>query len=134
MTARYILDTNIVSHVVYWPEGRIKKKIAEVGEDAVATSIVVAAELRFGAAKKASARLTSQIETVLSALEILSLEAPADAAYAEARRALEAKGTPIGQNDLWIAAHALALGRVLVTDNVREFRRVRGLTVENWLR
>ncbi len=134
MTARFLLDTNIVSDLIRHPQGRAAAKIAEVGEDAVATSIIVAAELRYGAAKKASPRLASQLEAVLNALEVIALEAPADASYGTARVALEAVGTPIGANDLLIAAQALALEMVLVTDNEREFARVDGLKVENWLR
>ncbi len=133
MSARYLLDTNVVSDLVRHPQGRAAAKIAELGEDAVATSIIVAAELRYGAAKKGSARLASQLETILGALEVLPLEAPADATYGNARVALEAAGTPIGGNDLLIAAQALALDMVVVTNNEREFERVRGLKVENWL-
>lgn len=134
MSARFLLDTNIVSDLVRNPQGRTAAKIAELGEDAVATSIIVAAELRYGAAKKGSRRLASQLETILAALEVIPLEAPADAAYGAARVALEAAGTPIGANDLLIAAQTLALDMVLVTNNEREFGRVIGLTVENWLR
>ena len=134
MSARYLLDTNIVSDLVRHPQGRAAAKIAEVGEDAVATSIIVAAELRYGAAKKASPRLTAQLEAVLGVLEIIALEVPADASYGAARVALEAAGTPIGANDLLIAAQALALDRIVVTDNEREFARVDGLRHENWLR
>jgi tRNA(fMet)-specific endonuclease VapC len=108
-------------------------KIADVGEDAVATSIIVAAELRYGAAKKGSARLAAQLEAILGAIDVLPLEAPADAAHGSARVALEAAGTPIGGNDLLIAAQALALDLVVVTDNERRFGRVAGLRVENWL-
>lgn len=134
MTARFLLDTNIVSDLIRHPQGRAAAKIAEVGEDAVATSIIVASELRYGAAKKASARLASQLEAVLNALEVIAFEAPADASYGAARVAVEAAGTPIGANDLLIAAQALALDMIVVTDNEREFRRVDGLKVENWLR
>lgn len=134
MSARYLLDTNIVSDLVRHPQGRAAAKIAEVGEDAVATSIIVAAELRYGAAKKASPRLTAQLEAVLGVLEIITLEVPADASYGAARVALEAAGTPIGANDLLIAAQALALDMIVVTDNEREFARVDGLRHENWLR
>jgi tRNA(fMet)-specific endonuclease VapC len=133
VTARFLLDTNIVSDLVRHPQGRAAVKIAELGEDAVATSIIVAAELRYGAVKKGSARLASQLEAVLGALEVLPLEAPADTAYGDARVALEAAGTPIGGNDLLIAAQALALDMTVVTANVSEFSRVRGLKVENWL-
>ncbi len=134
MTARFLLDTNIVSDLVRHPQGRAAAKIAELGEDAVATSIIVAAELRYGAAKKGSVRLASQLETILGALEVIPFEAPADTTYGNARVALEAAGTPIGGNDLLIAAQALALDMVVVTNNEREFARVDGLKVENWLR
>lgn len=134
MSARYLLDTNIVSDLIRNPQGRAAAKIAEVGEDAVATSIIVAAELRYGATKKASPRLTAQLEAVLGVLEVIALEAPADASYGAARVALEAAGTPIGANDLLIAAQALALDMIVVTDNEREFARVDGLKLENWLR
>jgi tRNA(fMet)-specific endonuclease VapC len=131
---RHLLDTNIVSDLVRNPQGRIAQRIAEVGEDAVCTSIIVAAELRYGAAKKGSERLTGQLERVLAGLEVLSFEEPADTAYGEVRAQLEAAGTPIGGNDLLIAAQALALGYAVVTDNEREYRRVENLNVMNWLR
>lgn len=133
MSARYLLDTNVVSDLVRHPQGRTAAKIAALGEDAVATSIIVAAELRYGAAKKGSARLASQLETILGAIEVIPFEAPADTAYGNARVTLEAAGTPIGGNDLLIAAQALALDMIVVTNNEREFGRVRGLKVENWL-
>lgn len=134
MTRRYLLDTNIVSDLVYDPQGRTARKIAEVGADAVATSLIVASELRFGAAKKRAPRLTSQLDEILKGLRVLSLEPPVDRTYAKVRAALEALGASIGANDLFIAAHALALNMILVTDNEREFRRVPGLKVENWLK
>jgi len=131
---RYLLDTNILSDLVRYPQGRVATRIAEVGEGAVCTSIIVAAELRFGAAKKGSERLAAQLEAVLSAIDIQPFEAPADAAYAELRRQLEVAGAPISGNDMLIAAHAVALACAVVTDNVREFARAGGLKVENWLR
>ncbi|HYD72087.1 MAG TPA: type II toxin-antitoxin system VapC family toxin [Candidatus Binatia bacterium] len=134
MTARYLLDANILSDLVRHPQGRVAEKIGKLGEDAVATSIIVAAELRYGAAKKRSKRLATQLETILGALEVISFEPPADAAYADARVALELAGTPIGANDLLIAAHALVLDMTIVTDNEREFARVGGLKIENWLK
>ena len=131
---RFLLDTNIVSVLVRHPRGKIADRISEMGEDAVCTSIVVAAELRYGAAKQNSSRLTAQLEAVLGALEVLALEEPADAMYGLIRANLERAGQPIGANDLLIAAHALALGLTVVTDNEREFSRVDALRVENWLR
>ena len=133
MTGR-LLDTNVLSDLVRNPQGSVAKRLAEVGDVGVCTSIVVAAELRFGAAKKGSDRLARQLERILSAIEIHAFDAPADAVYAEVRVRLEAAGTPIGANDLLIAAHALAMDCILVTDNEREFARVAGLKVENWLR
>src|SRR6185436_13337454 len=103
------------------------------GEETVCVSLLVAAELRFGAARKQSARLTQQVEAVLSVLPILALETPVDAHYAEIRVELETSGNPIGPNDLIIAAHARALSLTLVTHNLVEFSRVPGLLVQNWL-
>jgi tRNA(fMet)-specific endonuclease VapC len=129
---RYLLDSNAVSDLVRFPQGAVAKRIARVGEQAVCTSIVVACELRYGAEKKGSDRLTSQLEAVLDALPILPLEPGADRAYALIRATLERAGTPIGANDLLIAAHAKSLGLTLVTDNRREFDRVPGLMVRSW--
>jgi tRNA(fMet)-specific endonuclease VapC len=131
---RYLLDTNIVSDLVRNPQGKVAQRVRKVGEDKVCTSIVVAAELRYGAEKRASPRLWAQLEAVLGALEVLPLETPADKAYGSIRTQLEKAGRPIGGNDLLIAAQALALGSTIVTDNEKEFARVRGLSRENWLR
>ncbi len=132
--SRFLLDTNILSDLVRNPHGRVAARIAEVGEDLVCTSIIVAAELRFGAAKKGSQRLTYQVERILSVIDIQPFDAPADEAYARLRAELEAAGAPIGGNDMLIAAHALGADCTVVTDNVREFSRIAGLKVENWLR
>lgn len=129
----YLLDTNILSDLIRNPDGIAARRLAEVGEDRVATSVIVAAELRYGVARKGSTRLTARVEALLSEIAVLPLEAPADAAYGEIRSALEAAGTPIGGNDMLIAAHALSLRRTMVTANTREFERVKGLIIENWL-
>lgn len=130
---RYLLDTNILSSLIRDPQGRIAERIKIVGEQDICTSIVVAAELRYGAAKKASPRLSDQVEAVLGVIEILPLESPADEIYGSIRTQLELAGTPIGGNDLIIAAHAITLDLTLVSDNEREFARVAGLRIENWL-
>jgi tRNA(fMet)-specific endonuclease VapC len=132
--SRYLLDTNIVSDLVRNPAGRAAVHISRIGEEAVCTSIVVAAELRYGAAKKDSRRLSTQLKAILETLEILPLEQPVDNVYAALRVNLEKRGTIIGANDLLIAAHTMALGYTLVTDNEREFSRIASLTIENWLR
>src|SRR6266851_4696190 len=131
---RFLLDTNIVSDLVRNPGGRAAGRIAQIGEALVCTSIIVAAELRYGAAKRNSERLTTQLEAVLGALAVLPFEAPADAVYGDRRASLERMGRLIGPNDLLIAAQAIALGLTVVTDNEREFSRVGGLPIENWLR
>lgn len=132
--ARYLLDTNIVSDLIKQPLGRAARRLRERGEDNVITSVVVLSELHYGLAKRGSARLARQTGAVLDSLEALPLEAPSAVVYGDLRATLEHGGLSIGANDLLIAAHALALGCVLVTDNEREFRRVPGLAVENWLR
>ena len=105
-----------------------------MGEANVLTSVVVACELRYGAAKRGSRRLTRQVEAVLGALTVRSLESDVERIYAAIRVALEKKGTPIGTHDMLIAAHARAIDVVCVTDNLAEFKRVPALRVENWVR
>lgn len=134
MQLRYLLDTNILSDLVRNPQGLVARKIEKAGENSICTSIIVAGELRFGANKLGSNRLTTQLNSILSAIEILPLEEPADLRYGELRAELEKRGETIGPNDMLIAAHALMLDCVVVTANEREFSRVPKLRVENWLR
>ena len=130
---RYLLDTNIISDLIRNPQGRAAKRIAKVGEDNICTSIIVAAELRYGCAKSGSVRLLKAVEDLLGEIKVLPFDVPADAEYGGIRAKLEAAGKPIGSNDLLIAAHAYATGVTIVTANVGEFKRIRGLKVENWL-
>ncbi|MCA3564690.1 MAG: type II toxin-antitoxin system VapC family toxin [Methylocystis sp.] len=129
----YLLDTNILSQVVRNPAGDVAARLRLTGEDEVFTSVVVAAELRFGVEKSGSAHLARNVEDVLDSLRIAPLDIPADTRYGLLRANLERSGTPISANDMFIAAHALATDSILVTDNVREFSRVPGLKIENWL-
>jgi tRNA(fMet)-specific endonuclease VapC len=131
---RYLLDTNIVSDLIRNPRGQVAQRVREIGEEQVYTSLIVAAELRYGAAKKGSPRLSAQLEVVLRALEVLPLEPPVDSVYGQIRATLERAGKTIGGNDLLIAAHAISLGDVLVTANEQEFSRIGDLVVENWLK
>jgi tRNA(fMet)-specific endonuclease VapC len=133
VTQLYMLDTNIVSELARNPHGAVAKRIAEVGPAAISVSIITAAELRYGCARRGSPRLLAQIEAILAGVQVLALDVPADSEYGDIRSELEAAGQPIGPNDLLIAAHAYALDAVLVTANVREFSRVHALKVENWL-
>ncbi len=129
----YLLDTNILSELIRNPQGGVSRRIAHVGESNVCTSLVVAAELRYGASKRNSRQLTDRVNAILSAIDVLPLEEPADQAYGELRAALESRGEMIGPNDMLIAAHAIALDKIVVTANQGEFSRVPGLRVENWI-
>lgn len=130
---RYLLDSNSMSDMIRHPGGRVARRFAVVGEPVVCTSIVVACELRFGAAKKGSSELATRVDDLLASFKVLPLDREADRHYAEIRAHLTRNGRPIGSNDLLIAAHTLALDLTLVTANVDEFVRVPGLSIENWL-
>ena len=135
MTAEpaWLLDTNTLSDLLRNPRGALVHRLSNIEPVAVCTSIVVACELRFGARRKGSVTLTTRVEQLLASLTVLPLDEPADQHYADIRAALERVGTPIGNNDLFIAAHARSRGITLVTHNMREFERVPGLCVEDWL-
>jgi len=130
---RYLLDTNTLSALIRQPQGPVAAMLTRRGYGTVCTSIVVAAELRFGARKRGSSVLSQKVADLLDTLPVLPLEAGVDQTYAEIRLRLAQAGTPIGPNDLLIAAQALSLGLAIVTDNADEFARVAGLRVENWL-
>ena len=129
----YLLDTNIISDLVRNPSGLAARRLEQIDPGDLCTSIIVAAELRYGCAKKGSPKLLARVESVLAFVPVLPLDIPADGEYGGIRAELEAAGQTIGMNDLLIAAHAYTLKAILVTNNVREFNRIRGLKVENWL-
>lgn len=131
---RYLLDTNIC---IYFANGRHKQistRIANIPAGDLAISVITYGELLYGAAKSARAAANRAIIAKLVADLVTPLPLPLKAAeaYGEAKAQLHAKGQPISDNDLWIAAHALAENLVLVTNNVSEFKRVKGLKVESW--
>ena len=130
----YMLDTNIVSDLIRNPRGIAARRTRLIGPHDIFVSILTCAEYRFGLAKRQSPIYSRRFEELLQHIGLLSFDPPADTVYGRLRADLEAKGTPIGANDLLIAAHALTLGHVLVTDNEREFSRVPALVIENWLR
>jgi tRNA(fMet)-specific endonuclease VapC len=134
VTERYLLDTNILSDMIRNPDGAVARRYREHDDEQLCTSIIVAAELRYGAAKKNSAGLTARVAETLAGLEVVALDMPADAAYARLRVELERIGNPVGPHDLLIAAQAMSLDMVMVTANEREFSRIPGLKVENWMR
>jgi tRNA(fMet)-specific endonuclease VapC len=128
-----MLDTNIISDLIRNPQGKAAKRVVNVGENNICTSIIVVAELRYGCLKSGSKRLLKAVEELLGEINVLPFDVPADAEYGAIRSKLEAGGTPIGSNDLLIAAHAYATGSTIVTANADEFKRIRGLKVDNWL-
>jgi tRNA(fMet)-specific endonuclease VapC len=130
---RYLLDTNIVSNIARYSNGLAAQRLMIIGASCVGVSIVVACGIRFGLAKRPSPRLKQYLEQLLNELALLNLESPVEEHYADIRNTLERAGTPIGPNDLLIAAHARALDLTLVTDNMSEFSRVPRLAIENWL-
>ncbi|WP_338654480.1 type II toxin-antitoxin system VapC family toxin [Methylophilus sp. DW102] len=129
----YLLDTNIISDLIRNPSGAAARHIEQVEAKDIFTSIIVAAELRYGCAKKGSVKLTEKVENLLATIMVLPLENPVDTEYGRIRAELEVAGQTIGMNDLLIAAQAYTLNLRLITDNLREFSRIRGLKVENWL-
>lgn len=132
---KYLLDTNILSDLINHPAGAAAKKIVTLeSEESCCTSVIVACELRYGALKKNASSLTDRVNQLLDSIAVLSLDADVESEYAALRVSLEQAGTPIGSNDLLIASHALAADLTLVTANEREFSRVPGLNMENWLR
>ena len=132
-----LLDTNIISELMRHPVGKVAAQLQRLAQEQpdgkICTSAVVDCELQFGVARKGSVRLADAYGRAMSVIEIRDLPASAAPIYADIRAHLERLGKPIGANDLLIAAHALALEATLVTDNEDEFRRVPGLSVENWL-
>lgn len=129
---RWMLDTNVLSDLIREPQGPVSQRVLTQDAGSVCTSIIVACELRFGAARKGSIALTRRVRQLLQVLPVLPFDAPADEHYADLRQALEKSGTPIGSHDLFIAAHARSTGMTLVTRNRREFARVPRLKVEDW--
>ena len=129
---RRTLDTNICSYILRRHPASMIERFAELDRSQLWLSAIVAAELRFGAAKLASMRFSAAVEAWLSGFEVRPWPADATHHYATIRAALERTGEPIGGMDLLIAAHAIAEDSVLVTNDAREFLRVPGLAVEEW--
>ena len=130
---KYLLDTNIV---IGLSKGRaeVRSRLAQIPAQALLLSPVVLCELEFGIAKSQRPEANrAALALLLANLPVADFTAAVATHYGRIRATLEATGKPIGPNDLLIAAQALSLGATLVTDNIREFTRVPGLSVENWL-
>jgi tRNA(fMet)-specific endonuclease VapC len=128
-----LLDTNICIYIINTRPPEVLTRFREYRLGDIGISSVVLAELAFGVAKSRSARNQSALDMFVTPLEILPFDANAGRAYGSLRATLEFNGHPIGALDTMIAAHALSLGAVLVTNNTREFKRVQGLLLENWV-
>jgi tRNA(fMet)-specific endonuclease VapC len=129
----YLLDTNACSDYFTGRYPRVVARIQACSPDDLRLSVVVVAELRYGADHSTRRRANhARIDALVEEVETLDFDLRAAAAYGRLRSRLEAGGTPIGPNDMLIAAHALSRGLTVVTDNVSEFGRVKGLKVENW--
>ncbi|HOJ29425.1 MAG TPA: PIN domain-containing protein [Spirochaetota bacterium] len=130
----YMLDTNVCSYIIREKPYHLKDKIVKVyKEHTVSLSSIVVAELLYGAKKKNSKALTQIIELFIENFVIFDFDRKAAVEYASIRDSLEKSGNIIGSNDLFIAAHAKSLNAVLVTNNAKEFKRIKGLKVENWM-
>jgi len=134
MSARYLLDTNICIYIAKHNPPEVRERFARHAARELAMSVVTLGELRFGAEKSQSReRALASIQTLASLISVAPLPEAAGEHYGQIRAALQASGQIIGNNDLWLAAHARAEGWILVTNNEREFVRVPGLQVENWV-
>lgn len=132
--ARYLLDTNICIYIAKRQPPEVQKKFAQLAPGDVAMSIITFGELHFGACKSQyREQAMATLEKLTMAIPLLALEASAGQHYGEIRAALQRQGNTIGNNDLWIAAQARALGLVLVTNKEREFAQVSKLKIENWV-
>lgn len=134
MSVRYLLDTNICIYITKHNPPLVRERFARHAASELTMSVITLGELRFGAEKsQARERAIASIQTLEHLLQVVSIPPSAGEHYGQIRAALQKSGQPIGNNDLWIAAHARAEGWILVTNNEREFQRVPGLQVENWV-
>lgn len=133
MAMRYMLDTNICIYIAKHNPPAVRERFARHAASELAMSVITLGELRFGAEKSHSReRALATISQLEVAIEVMPVPESAGEHYGQIRASLQQQGQPIGNNDLWLAAHARAEGWVLVTNNEREFLRVEGLQVENW--
>jgi tRNA(fMet)-specific endonuclease VapC len=133
MTARFLLDTNICIYIQRQKPPQVQARFNKLKAGEAAISVVTWGELLYGAEKSQQrAKVLAALQEFISLIPVLPMPSTAGETYGALRAALEAKGMPIGNNDLWIAAHAKAVGLTLVSNNLREFERVPGLKTKNW--
>lgn len=130
---RYLLDTDIFSYMVNGVK-QVLERYAAVADQEIYLSVISHGEILFGVAKQQpGAAKQKRIAYLVDQMSIALIDEDVARYYGKVRNALESSGKPIGSNDTWIAAHAMSLGATLVTGNVREYKRVAGLKVENWV-
>lgn len=133
MKPRYMLDTNICIYIAKHHPPEVKTRFEQLRPGQLVMSVITYGELYYGASKSTQRmKALTQLEGLVQDIPIEDLNSTVAQAYGEIRAALEKQGRLIGNNDLWIGAHAMALDVTLVTNNEREFRRIAGLSVENW--
>ena len=131
--ARYLLDTSVCIDVARFRSPKLQARFAKLQPGEALLSVITFGELQFGAAKsQQGAAARAALQELASLIPVLPLPVDAGAEYGRIRAHLEARGEPIGGNDLWIAAHARVAGLILITNNVRELGRVPGLKLLNW--
>ena len=133
MKPSYLLDTNICIYIRQRRPENVLRRFRKLRPGEAVVSVITYGELLYGAAKSAhSTEALERLHELVRLLPAMALPETAAEAYGATRAELESKGEMIGNNDLWIAAHALAARLTLVTNNEKEFRRVRGLKIQNW--
>ncbi|MHB8570814.1 MAG: type II toxin-antitoxin system tRNA(fMet)-specific endonuclease VapC [Metallibacterium sp.] len=133
MAARYLLDTHICIYIQRQRPPAVLERFRRLKSGEAVISVITWGELAYGAEKSRQRdKVLALLEELVTMLPVMPLPGTAGQSYGAIRAALEAKGEPIGNNDLWIAAHAKAAGLIVVTNNEREFKRVPGLQVRNW--
>ncbi len=131
---RYLLDTNICIYIAKQRPPGVAERFAKLAVGSVGMSLITLGELRYGAEKSAQrAQALDTLERLQALIPVVALDGAVGETYGAVRAHLERAGTPIGNNDLWIAAHALALKVTLVSNNTREFERVPRLKLDNWV-
>ena len=132
---KYMLDTNICIHIIRHRPQSVLERFSKIQPDDVCISAITYSELKYGAEKSSDpSRNWLAVSLFLSAISVVPFDEHAGNEYGSIRTKLERHGTPIGAMDMLIAAHAKALGLTLVTNNTREFERVEGLKLDNWVR
>lgn len=129
----YLLDTNICIYIINEQPAQALQRLIQAGRESLAISTITVAELAFGVAKSTRADSRVKLENFLSKFPILDWGQDAAWVYGNVRKTLEAKGQRIGERDLLLACQALSLGITMVTNNTREFERIEGLKLENWV-